>query len=65
LQADQLLRERLYPVIVNAPQRKSIRTLRPTVQPKSASAWVNAELLVFATGRLLIVKNSHPGEGFT
>jgi hypothetical protein len=25
------------------PQRRSIRTLRPSAQPKPASAWVNAE----------------------
>ena len=32
------------------PQRKSIRTLRPSVQPKPASACVNAETLVFCSG---------------
>jgi hypothetical protein len=38
LHADQLLRERSYPIDVTTPQRRSIRTLR-LVQPKSASAY--------------------------
>ena len=38
LQADQLLRERSRPIDVIAPQRRSIRTLRPSAQPRPASA---------------------------
>jgi hypothetical protein len=34
------------------PHRKSIRTLRASVQPTSASACANAEMIVFTTGSL-------------
>jgi hypothetical protein len=37
-------------LVSSPPQRRSIRTLRPSVQPKSASACVNAEMRSFATG---------------
>jgi hypothetical protein len=37
-------------LVSRPPHRKSIRTLRPSVQPKSANAWVNAEMRAFNTG---------------
>src|SRR5262249_27656273 len=49
LQADQLLREHWYPIDVPC-HRRSIRKLRPSGQPKPASACVNAETTGFAGG---------------
>jgi hypothetical protein len=43
LQADQLLRERSYSIDVSPARPRSVRTLRPSVQPKPASACVNAK----------------------
>jgi hypothetical protein len=46
---DQLLRGCSYSIDVQAGERTSIRTLRPSVQPNSASACVTAETRAFAT----------------
>ena len=57
MQANQLLRERSYPIGVSArPNGGPIRTLRPAIRPKPASACTNAER---GSGVVFIERKEH------
>ena len=60
VQADQLLRERSKAIGVIAGPTKVHPRLRSSVQPKPASACVNAEMRAFATGSFLSTGMSTP-----